>query len=86
MQELAPGTWKIGFLVENYVHSLIPRSKLANPGQHTSKLVLLMFSKKTWSRLEIYLLGPNKSDASLKTTHIVLFPGLNSQIQVDFPI
>ena len=32
-QELAPGTWKIGFLVANFVYSLIPRSKLANPCQ-----------------------------------------------------
>ena len=27
---------KIGFLVENYLYSLIPRSKLANPGQNPS--------------------------------------------------
>ena len=37
-RELAPGTWKIGFLVENYPHSLIPRSKLANPDQNTMNM------------------------------------------------
>ena len=31
-----PGTWKFGFLVENYPYSVIPRSKLVNPGQNTS--------------------------------------------------
>ena len=46
MQELASETWKIGFLVENYIYSLIPRSKLANPDQNTSKLIFLNFSLK----------------------------------------
>ncbi len=35
---LSPGTLKIGFLVDNYVYSLIPRSKLANPGQASQSL------------------------------------------------
>jgi len=39
MKELHPGTKKIGFLVENYIYSLIPRSKLANPGQNIRKLI-----------------------------------------------
>ena len=43
------------------------------------------FSKRTWSRLINYVLGPRKSDSSSKTTCIVLFPGLNSQIQVKIP-
>ena len=37
------------------------------------------------SRLNIYLLGPRKLDPSSKTTHMVLFPGLNSPIQVKIP-
>ena len=45
----------------------------------------LRFSLKTWSRLKNYLPGPKKSDSSSKTTHIVLFPGLNSSIQVKIP-
>ena len=49
MQELAPGTWKIGFLVENYVYSLIPRSKLANPGQNAMKFIFTLFFKiQSW--------------------------------------
>jgi hypothetical protein len=36
MKELRPGTEQSGFLVKNYVYSLIPRSKLADPGQNTS--------------------------------------------------
>ena len=36
MKELRPGTWKFGFLVENYPYSLLPRSKLDDPGQNTS--------------------------------------------------
>ena len=36
---LRPGTWKIGFLVENYVYSLIPRSKLDDLGPNTSKFI-----------------------------------------------
>jgi len=36
MKGLRPGTQKIGFLVESYLYSLIPGSKLANPGQNTS--------------------------------------------------
>ena len=35
-----------------------------------------------WSRLKIYVLGANKPDSSSKTTYIVLFPGLNSPIQI----
>ena len=42
MKELRPGTSKIGFLVKNYPYGLIPRSKLANPGQHTSTLILII--------------------------------------------
>ena len=34
-----PGTWKFGFLVENYVYSLIPRSKLVFPGRNIMKLL-----------------------------------------------
>ena len=41
--------------------------------------------RKAWSRLNVYVLGPNNSDSSSKTTHIVLFPGLNLQIQVKIP-
>ena len=44
-----------------------------------------VFFEKTLSRLKIYILGPKKSDSSLKTTHMVLFPGLKSQIQVKIP-
>ena len=39
------------------------------------------FSKQAWSRLKKYILG-QKTDSSSKTTSIVLFPGLNLQIQV----
>ena len=41
-----------------------------------------MFSSKTWSGLYVGVLGPENSDSSSKTTYIVLFPGLNSYIQV----
>ena len=44
-----------------------------------------MFFKKKWSRLNFYVLGPKISDSSSKTTYIVLFPGLNSNIQVKIP-
>ena len=44
-----------------------------------------VFLRKTPSRLNNYLLGPNNSDSSSKTTYIVLFPGLNSPIQVKIP-
>ena len=40
MKKLRPGTQKIGFLVKNYPYSLIPRSKLANPGPNTSNMIL----------------------------------------------
>ena len=30
---------KIGFLVKNCIYSLIPRSKLANPGQNLKKFI-----------------------------------------------
>ena len=43
------------------------------------------FPYKSMSRLKKYVLGPEKSDFSSKTTPIVLFPGLNSQIQVNIP-
>ena len=43
------------------------------------------FTKKTWSRLNFDVLGPENSDSSSKTTHIVLLPGLNSPIQVQTP-
>ena len=43
MQELAPGTWKIGFLDEKYDYSLIPRAKLANPVQNIMKLFVDLF-------------------------------------------
>ena len=39
-----PGTWTFGFLVENYIYSLIPRSKLVSSGQNTAKLMLYAFS------------------------------------------
>ena len=42
----------------------------------------MFFLTKTWSRLNFYVLGPENSDSSSKTTHIVVFPGLNSPIQV----
>ena len=42
-QFLRPGTWKFGFLVENYVYSLIPRSKLDNPGQNISIYIFLIY-------------------------------------------
>ena len=44
LQPLRPGTWKFGFLVENYVYGLIPRSQLVDPGQNTSNVILLSFS------------------------------------------
>ena len=37
------------------------------------------------TKLKNYALGPKKSGSSSKTTHIVLFPGLNSPIQVNVP-
>ena len=40
MKELRPGTEQFGFLVENYPYGLIPRSKLANPGQNIMKVIL----------------------------------------------
>ena len=43
------------------------------------------FPKKTWSGLHFDVLGPENSDSSSKTTYIVLFPGLNSSIQVKIP-
>ena len=43
------------------------------------------FSKTTWSGLNFGLLGPENLDSSSKTTYIVLFPGLNSYIQVEIP-
>ena len=43
------------------------------------------FLKTTWSRLNFYVLGPENSDSSSRTTYIVLFPGSNSQIQVKIP-
>ena len=45
----------------------------------------MFFLKKTWSRLKFYVLGPDNSDSSLKATYIVLFPGLNSPVQVKVP-
>ena len=42
-------------------------------------------NKKTWSRLKHYVLGPQHSDSWSKPTNIVLFPGLNSPIQVKIP-
>ena len=44
------------------------------------------FSQKTRSGLKNYGLGPKISDSSSKTTHIVLFPGLNSPIQVKITV
>ena len=49
------------------------------------KFVGVRFSKKTWSRLHLGVLGPENSDSSSKTTYIVFFPGLNSPIQVLIP-
>ena len=49
-QFLHPRTWKFGFLVENYVYSLIPRSKLDNLGQNTS-LKKKMLKNKFWGIL-----------------------------------
>ena len=43
------------------------------------------YPKQTWSRLKVYVLGPKTLDSSSKTTYIVLFPGLNSTIQVKIP-
>ena len=40
------------------------------------------FSSTTWSGRNFGVLGPENSDSSSKTTYIVLFPGLNSYIQV----
>ena len=40
----------------------------------------LMFFLNIWSRLNIYLPGPEKSDSSSQTTYTVLFPGSNSKI------
>ena len=34
-----------------------------------------VFPKKTWSRLNFGVLGPENSDSSSKTTYMVLFPG-----------
>ena len=39
MKELRPGISKIGFLVKNFPYSLIPSSKLANPGQNIKIIV-----------------------------------------------
>ena len=41
--------------------------------------VFLILASGRW----IWLLGPENSDSSSKTTYIVLFPGLNSSIQVN---
>ena len=45
----------------------------------------VFFLYKTWSGLNFGILGPNNSDSSSKTTQIVLFPGLNSSIQIKIP-
>ena len=34
-----------------------------------------VFPKKTWSRLNFGVLGPEKCDSSSKTAYMVLFPG-----------
>ena len=48
----------MGFLVKNYPCSLIPRSKLANPGQNTSNIVFKTgFATPPSSRIFIGSLG-----------------------------
>ena len=42
-----------------------------------------IFLTKTWPGLNLYVLGPKTLDSSSKTIHIVLFPGLNSSIQIN---
>ena len=46
----------------------------------------ICYSKKTRSGWRNCVLGPEKSDSASKATHMVLFPGLNSPIQVNILI
>ena len=48
-------------------------------------MFMVRFSKTILSRLNNYLLGPKTSDSLSRTTHIVLFQGLNLTIQVKIP-
>ena len=48
--------------------------------KHIKQIVIGYVFLKTWSGRNFGLLGPENSDSSSKTTYIVLFPVLNSQI------
>ena len=88
----SPGTWKFGFLVENYVYSLIPRNKLANQGQNTSKLAFCVFFSVTIRVLKLWCLafsggpegfrklqGPGRNHFHL--SWYLLVPGITSYSQ-----
>jgi hypothetical protein len=67
MKELHPGTKNIGFLVENYVYSLMPRSKIANLGQNASKL---LFAWENQGKDNIYeTLSKTKNSREVPADH-----------------